>query len=392
LAALRGLTWRHTREYAPLVAAARAFERLQPDVAVEWEQLPWAEFRDTSHAEMARRSGRYDLYMFDHPWVGTYAANGWLVRLDGLLTPEQRSDLAADADPASYRSYWYGGGLYGLPVDASCHVLHYRPDLIEAARLPGDWDGLLDLAGRVHRPPGRHAFAHPWTADGGNATLAFIALLRAAGERPFEDRARLSIDPRTAGRCLEIMRRIAELSIPPERLRGSDVRRHLIDHDDVAMTVSYFAYINYAGDVGRRRQAVCDVPVLAESGVRSSMLGGMGLGISADSPQRDAAWEYAWFVMSRDVQEGIYLESGGQPGRLSALGNPVVDARREGFCTVLRRALADCYVRPTYPGWLLIENGANHAVHRYLVGDYTVDDVCAAFSRQAGRVWRATRR
>jgi multiple sugar transport system substrate-binding protein len=386
--ALRGLTWQAVRGHAPLVATARAYRRIHPDVTVEWEQLPWEEFRATSHAEMGRHSGRYDLYMFDHPWVGEYATRGWLVPLEPLLTADQAADLASDADPASYRSYRHGGHLYGLPVDAACHVINFRPDLLGTAAVPTDWDSLLDLARRVHRPRARYAFLHSWagSAHAGNCTLSFIALLHAAGVRPFADRDHLTIDPRVGQRCLDVMRQIWDLSVPLERVPEGGYR-HLLERDDVAMTVSLFAYITYFGATGPRRLVVADVPALPETGVKTSIIGGMGLGISVDSAHRDLAWDYAWFVMSREVQGGLYLDNEGQPGRVSALSNPTADARRAGFCTVLRKALVDAYVRPTYPGWMLVENGANPAVHHYLTGRCTAAEVFAAFERQARRAW-----
>jgi len=110
---------------------------------------------------MRGHSGRYDLYLFDHPWVGELAENGWLIPLDIFLSTEQRADLEADADPASYQSYVWGKQAWGLPVDAACHVLVFRPDLVESATLPTDWDELLALARTRHRPPHRYAFTAP---------------------------------------------------------------------------------------------------------------------------------------------------------------------------------------------------------------------------------------
>jgi multiple sugar transport system substrate-binding protein len=323
---------------------------------------------------MGRHSGRFDLYVYDLPWVGDYASRGWLIPLDPRLRPAQQADLESDADAASDRSYLWDGHLWALPIDAACHVTVFRPDLIGGAQLPNDWDLFLDYAASIHHPPKQYAFCVPWSAGSGNAVLSFIALLAAASDPPFADQTRLTIDPAIGRRALEIMARIWNMSLPPDRWRGRRGYDVLLDEDSAAIALSFFAYINYVGRGGSRRLAVADCPIVPETGRKASMLGGMGLGISVDCPLPEVAWDYAWYVMSREVQGGIYLEHEGQPGRISALSNPAIDARTDSFCSVLKQALANCYTRPRYPGWLTIENGAAPALGRYLAGDDTAEE------------------
>ena len=130
---LRGITWKARRGYDPLVATARAYQELHPDVAIEWEQMPWGEFTDAQRRELVAGTGYYDLVVYDNPWVGDYGHNRWLVALDELMTPEQARDLEGDADPASLESYRFGGHLWALPIDAACQTVAYRPDLAGAA-------------------------------------------------------------------------------------------------------------------------------------------------------------------------------------------------------------------------------------------------------------------
>jgi multiple sugar transport system substrate-binding protein len=124
-----------------------------------------------------------------------------------------------------------------------------------------------------------------------------------------------------------------------------------------------------------------------ETGRKASMLGGMGLGISVDCPLPDVAWDYAWSVMSREVQGGIYLEHEGQPGRISELSHPAIDARSAGFCSVHKQALTNCSTRPRYPGWLTIENGAAPALGRHVAKDDTEEDIFRFFNAHARKVW-----
>src|SRR5215470_180823 len=99
----RGITWQHRRGYDPQVATAASYHLLHPQVLIEWEQMPWLEFAAATRRELESSSGRYDLILFDHPWVGEYKR--WLVALDEFMTDLQKADLEADADPASLESY-----------------------------------------------------------------------------------------------------------------------------------------------------------------------------------------------------------------------------------------------------------------------------------------------
>jgi len=87
--------------------------------------------------------------------------------------------------------------------------------------------------------------------------------------------------------------------------------------------------------------------------------------------------------MSRPVQGGLYVHSAGQPGRLSALSDPAVEARTGPFCPVLRRALDGCYIRPRYPRWLEIENGAAPALEQFLSGSASPDETLKALEEHA---------
>ena len=383
---LRGLTWRHRRGISPLLATAAAFTRQHPETTIEWDDLPWHEFWQTSLQEMSSHSGRYDLYMYDHPWVGDFSENGWLMPLDTFLTADQRADVLADADPASYKSYIWRDQIWALPVDAACYITVFRPDLAETEVLPSDWDSLLSLARARHSPPHRYAFAAP-LLGGGNGLLFFLSILAATGEPAFIDPANAEISPQRGRRALDILRQVAEMSLPADRMRGR-VYDTLLETDEAIIGTAVFAYINYFGAEAARPLGIDDMPVLSETGMRTSMLGGMGLGISVDCPDPSGAWEYAWHVMSKPVQGGLYIDNEGQPARLSALSNPSVEARTGPFLPVLRHALDGCYIRPRYPRWLEIENGAAPDLEQFLQGSATADETLKALEARALRIAR----
>lgn len=373
---LRGITWQAQRGYDPLVATARAFSELHPDITIEWEQQLWGTLIAKQRRELSAGSGYYDFVVYDHPWVGDYAHNHWVVALDELMSPEQARDLAGDADPASLASYRFLDHLWALPIDAACQTVAYRPDLAGAAGavLPGDWDTLLRLAGAAHRPPSQYAFTNTLSGTGG--FLFVLSVAHALGDQPYTGPTR-RLDPASGVRGLEILREIWRLSLPSSELRGRRPFELMITEDRAALWPASFPYVTFYGQLGSRRLAMTDMPVVPETGQRTSALGGMGLGIAQASPNREAAWEYAWYVMSQEAQTGLYVQHGGQPGRLSALNGTQINEEHDGFGITLAHALDGCYIRPRYPGWHQVEQQADRIITDYLAERLTPPETVA---------------
>ncbi len=390
---LRGRTWASRRGYGGLAASAEAYTQLRPDVQVEWEQLDFDELFYDSRRQFVTGSVNFDLLMIDHPWVGELAVNGWLVDMDELLTSVQQLDLDEDADRSSLEAYRYDDGacarLWSLPVDGACQILAFRPELVGTAvdQLPGDWDSFLALGESLHEPPDHCAYTHQF--GGPNHFLTLLGIAAALGDAPYSSPSR-GLHRDAGARGLDILRRIWELSIESQ-VESPDTLVHrtfplMMAEDRAAMCPGVFAYITHYGGEGERQLAIADMPVMPETGKRTSLLGGMGLAIASASPHRDAAWEYATFVMSREVQGGVFVENGGQPGRVSALTSGYADAECAGFGPVLAAALDDCYIRPTPPGWHRAERAGGDVVSRFLAGEVAERETLAELDRVIGAI------
>lgn len=367
---LKGLTWSHRRGYDPLIASANAYHALHPDVDVDWQVMSFHDCYHSSRREAGSGEYESDLVCFDYPNTGDYAANEWAVAVDEMASPEQMADLGSDADPASCGSYRAQGRLWGLPIDAATIVTAFRPDLLgsDASAIPGDWDSFLRLARDFHKPPERYGLCNQF-GGGGGAFLLLEGIVAALGQKPYGARGDI-LDRDKALRALDIIRQVHELSLPGELLDDHGLGFGLMRNDDrVAITVATFAYSNYFEGWGPRQIVPVDMPVMPETGVRTSNIGGVGLAVHSWSKHRDVAWDYAWYVMSREVQNGLFLENEGQPGRVSALRSKRYNDMRQSFGSVLADALDGAYVRPNWPGYHYLEAGSDPVMRRFLNGE-----------------------
>ena len=119
---LRGITWQHSRGYNPLVASAKAYMENHPDLEIIWEQQPWYQFEEAILGSLSKADGRYNLIMFDHPWTGKLATEGWLLPWDTLVTSAYLDDLKQRVVAPSTESYELDNHLWALPLDAACHT------------------------------------------------------------------------------------------------------------------------------------------------------------------------------------------------------------------------------------------------------------------------------
>lgn len=370
---LKGMTWSHSRGYDPVVACAELYRR-ERGIAVEWEKRSLQDFESFPVDELARA---YDLIVIDHPHVGQITHERCLAPLDVAGREAEREGLIAGSVGPSYASYSWHGRQWAFPIDAASPVMAYRPDLIETP--PATWDEVVALARQGHvlmpmRPPHSLMAFFTFAAHLGTPcnVLGPELIGRNAGIRAFEALRRVvdplptvafDIDP------IEVFERMAE--------QGSTL----------AVAPLLYGYVSYAMDGFRpHRLAFTDMPV-ADAGMapRGSALGGTGIAVSAYSPNKDAAIDFAYWLASADVQRGPYAENGGQPGHAAAWSDDAVNARTHDFYRDTRATLEDAFVRPRHDGYMAFQEEASQRINLAIKaeedGGALVDDLNAMFEK-----------
>src|SRR5690606_41318059 len=138
---LKGITWDHPRGFDPLEGFSK--RNALADIQVEWHKRSLKDFGDTPVEELARK---YDLLIIDHPHMGAASAGSFLVNLNDYLSPDEINLLRQQSVGPSMQSYYYNEAQWAIPVDASCQVAAYRPDLLEVNDIPALWEQIPDLS------------------------------------------------------------------------------------------------------------------------------------------------------------------------------------------------------------------------------------------------------
>lgn len=359
---LHGVSWNHPRGHDCMVATAEAYRAVAPDVTIRWATRSLQDFADFPIQKLAETS---DLLIIDHPFVGFAASDGCLLPLDDVVGPDVLADQAANSVGPSHRSYTYSGRQWALANDAAGHVSAFRPDLLDdLGGHPQSWDDVLRLAA-ARRNGDRARVGIPLIPV--DALMTFLSICASFGAPPFADPERV-VD-RAAGRhALGVLRELAATAHPQSLdLNPPRMLDLAADTDEVAYVPALFGYSNYARP-GFRRNLVRfgGVPLGAGTEPSGGVLGGAGIAVSSHSSHPEAAAAYAAFVVSPDVQRGIYFASGGQPGHRAAWTDPAVNAASSEFFADTLPALDRAYLRPRYDGFMAVQEEAGEAIHAWL--------------------------
>jgi multiple sugar transport system substrate-binding protein len=97
-----------------------------------------------------------------------------------------------------------------------------------------------------------------------------------------------------------------------------------------------------------------------------SVLGGVGIALSARSRHPETAADLARHLVSPEVQAGIYVTAGGQPGHAAAWESESANSQVNDFFMATRRSMEQAFLRPRVPGHRLFQELAGEVVHKYI--------------------------
>jgi multiple sugar transport system substrate-binding protein len=359
---LRGITWNHPRGVLPFVESSALYAETK-QVAVNWEAFEWDEFRERQFRELGEASLYYDLVQYDHPWVGIYSSKKWVEPLDDYLSKEDKRYLETEIPKIVVDSYIWEEKLWALPVDMGAHVSLWRKDVLDSLGLtvPQSWEEVLETGRGLTNSgyPRPYAFANK-TYQG---FLLFLELLAELGG--VEEGFGSAFKSDKVGRALSLMSELATLSHPDSiRWNPWDVVQAVAGQNRLVAAPSVFGYVDavvnykYSSNVKTGL-----VPRLDETGLRSSILGGVGMGINHATSKKSESFEYCWFNVEPETCEMI-LEHNGQPA--VKVSSP--SERIEDYMSALRGSVEGAFIRPRFSGWPNVEKEMGLLVSDFLQG------------------------
>lgn len=361
---LRGLTWDHPRGYSPLLGGALEYEKQHPEIKIRWDRRTLREFGE---APIEQYLDRYDLLIVDHPFMGFAAAHEALVNLAPSISETEKLRFAADSLGPSWESYWYGTGLWALPIDAATQVASYRPDLLLtlSPAVPDTFDGVLEL-GKKLRKARKYIVVPACPTD---AVSLFFTLSANLGY-PIPEERELFVDACVGAEVLDRLHALIALA-HPRSVEWNPIQTYdFMTSDSDAVYCPYgFGYSNYSRVGNSVRLKFTNAPAAGQRGCAGTMLGGTGVAISKFSAHQSEAIAYAKWLVSPEHQRGTYFREGGQPASLAAWTDSSVNAVADGFFSGTLQTLKTAYLRPRFDGFVHFFEAAGIEINRSLRGE-----------------------
>ncbi len=375
------MAWDHPRARDPLAAISSDWSR-HTGIEVSWDARPLKDFEDQPLEELATR---YDLILIDYPFVATAARSGLVAPVDDWVDPAYLADQSAGSVGPSYRSYTWDDQQWALAIDAACQVSAVREDLWKAVgggALPATWEAVAGLAARQRARTARVALP----LNPNHAYCAFLSVgltLAGTGFWPNGD----GVERDVAISALERLKALARDLHPASRTDDPiGISDRMAGTDEILYVPLMFGYSSYArARFRKRRLAFHDAPAGADGRV-GSVLGGVGLAVSARSRQREAAASLAREIGSPAVQSGRYVRAGGQPGHGAAWDSPEANALTGDFFHATRRTIQQAFLRPRVPGHRQFQPQAGALIHDCIWKDEPAGECAAKFAALADRL------
>lgn len=370
---LRGMAWDHPRAVNPLEAISARWSE-DKNCTVTWDARPLKYFEDQPLEDLA---SRYDLVLIDYPFAGVAATSGLIRNVQDWVDADYLADQAACSVGPSFDSYTWDQRQWALAVDAACQVSGSRVDLFASVgepAPPANWDEVMQLA--EARANDATRVAMPLNPN--HAYCAFLSLgISLAGPQFWTPGA--SIDRIAGKQALDYLQAMSGFLHPISR--DADpiaISDRMTTTNEILYVPLMFGYSSYSRAGFRPHRIRFGNAPLGASGTIGSVLGGVGIAVSSRSTQATLAADLARLIASRDMQQGLYVSSGGQPGHTAAWDSAEANSMVDNFFTATRGTIDHAFLRPRVAGHRQFQVLAGELIHRYVWQHHMTTPACLA--------------
>ena len=326
--------------------ANEQYAEVNPNVSFEVETVPFGQWHDAIFTQFAAGETSFDIPILDSQFIGEAVTGNHIA----TLTEFANDNIDLDAYPsnllAAYAQYPVArdgqfdpeGEIYGLPLLADTWVLIYRKDLI-GEEPPGSWEEMLEVAAQCQEDnPGMAGLAFHGAPDYDTAGITLNQVIWVNGGEIWDGEGQVEgiINDETG---LAAIDQLVNEMVPlaPDGVGTAFIGEvnAAINQGQACMGMNWVAGLEGMQDPANSTLGETEEEILEKLGfaelpdgeVDVSPMGGMGMHISAYSPNQEAALEFVEWFQSAEVQQA-WAEAGGVPARTDALnGEAFLSAR-----------------------------------------------------------------
>ena len=358
------LTWFIFNEPSgsPQTAAEKCSKQSNGAYNIEFEYLPAD--ADGQREQLVRRLGAeddsIDLIGMDVIWTGEFANAGWITEF-----PEDVAQkVTQGVFPSVVKTGEFEGKLYAAPLWSNTELLWYRSDLVP--KPPKTWDEMIAEGEKLGPDKGliqvqgnKYEGLVVWTNQ----------MIESAGGHILASPDEVDLPEGPTEKALAVMGKLSQSDAadPAITTAEEDPNRLAFEAGNSAFMINYpFVYPSAkenAPDIFKVMKAA-KYPQVDPSIPSAPPLGGINLGVSAFSQNKDLAYQAIECLIQPENQLET-ASAGGLPPVLESLyDSKDIDKVYPGFAQIIRQSIADAAPRPSEsPAYQDISLAIQSAVH-----------------------------
>ena len=309
---------------------------------IEFTLLP--NTADQQREQLVRRLGAedksVDLVGLDVVWTGEFANAGWIEP----VPDDVRAAVTENVFQSVQETAKFEDKLYAVPWWSNTQLLWYRKDKVDQA--PQTWDAMIDEAieqkTKIQVQGARYEGLVVWTN----------AMILSAGTSILSGPEEIALEEEPTKKALSVMGRLANSPAADTSIDISeeDPARMAFESGSSNFMINYpFVFPSAKENAPEifKNMGAAKYPKVVEDEESRPPLGGINIGVSAYSKNKDLAFEAVQCLVGAEKQISIAELGGLPPVREDLYDRPEVEEIYPGFAQLIRDSIADAGPRPS---------------------------------------------
>jgi ABC-type glycerol-3-phosphate transport system substrate-binding protein len=350
---------------------------------VNFEDLPYGTLQEKQLTAVTQGIGAFDIVHVDCTWLGQYAGQNWLISLDDLISQTDPAvvDIKDFVPRLVEETDVWEGKYYGLPFDTSIMMFYYRTDLLDkyALKPPVTWDELYTVAKTITDAEKANGVYGLTLMAKRSVQLGctYANLLGSYGGYWYDKNYKATLDQPEAIHALEMLVKLVSVCNPGSLAQDYDEGDATFANGSAAMFMQWNDSIprykdpQYSKIGGKWAAALVPGVTQADGSIkRTPCIGGWNTGILSDSKNKELAWEFLLWAVSKDMERRLAVAQ--PPARSSVLNDPAMVSQYPEYAPMLK-SLEVAFGRPRIKVYSQITDNVEAALSQAVSGQMSPD-------------------
>ena len=329
--------------------------------------------RDTLVQSLQAGNSDYDVMALDVVWTADFAANQWLEPLEGDFAVDTSGLLQSTVESATYNDK-----LYALPQNTNGQLLFRNVDKVDSKP-----DTFEDLKSACKAVEGDCLTTQLKQYEG--LTVNALGFINGWGGTVIDDNGEPTVEDDKAKAGLQaLVDAYEDGTIAKGSTAATEEETNLaFTEGQTALAINWPYMYSNAVEKGLNFEVQ---PLVGESGVGVSTLGGYNNGINVNSKHKATAKEFIEFIISEENQ--LSFAKASFPPVLASIYDNEELIKEQPYLPALKESLENAKPRPVSPFYPAISKAIQDNTYAALTSGKSVDDAAkdmAAAIKQAAQ-------